>query len=436
MPPAASRPSLVQRARDALLRTATLRPAPLTRGDWMYLGSVFALTRALVFWIGVLATALVPELTPTGTFVLHPLRPGDDVWPRLFDHFDSGWYLGISHSYTMPGSVPDWLREWAFFPLYPWVLRPVAIALGLLHYGGNVDALAGVLVSNVALFFAVIYVYRLVRGELSAGAARRAVTYLLIFPGSFFFSADYPESLYLLCSVAAFYYARRRAWALAGAACALALLTRPQGLFLLAPLLIELVAWWRATHAPPRVVLRGLGLGLPFAALAGYALFSHANTGYWLAFSTSASKVWGHRLTPPFYPLVRYMLAPGLGSATSYDLRSLNFAVAVVFFGLVVLAWRRLPPAYSVWLLICVLFPLSTNGHYMFSLVRYVTTAFPAFIALAAWASGERWAPEGTKSESATPLALDLRDRLVMIPFLLVLPIYGVMFVNGYLAAI
>jgi hypothetical protein len=72
----------------------------------------------------------------------------------------------------------------------------------------------------------------------------------------------------------------------------------------------------------------------------------------------------------------------------------------------------------------------------MFSLVRYLATAFPAFMALAAWASGERWAPAGTAAESATPLALDLRDRVVMVPFLLLLPIYGVMFVNGILAAV
>ncbi len=41
-----------------------------------------------------------------------------------------------------------------FFPLYPWVLRPVAIVLGLLRVGGNVDVLAGVLVSNIALYCA------------------------------------------------------------------------------------------------------------------------------------------------------------------------------------------------------------------------------------------------------------------------------------------
>jgi hypothetical protein len=432
----ATRPSRLKQAADAFLRTAAPARAPMERGDWIYLASVFALTRVLIFFVGLLGTALVPELTASSTFVLHPLHPGDDIWSRLFDHFDAGWYLGISHNYTLPGSGPDWLREWAFFPLYPLAVRPIALVIGLLGIGGNVDALAGVIVSHVALFAAVVYCYRLARGELSTRASRRAITYLLTFPGSFYFSADYPESLYLLCAVAAFYYARHRKWGLAGLASALALLTRPQGLLLAVPLLIELVAWLRAEGMLGRRVLRGLWLGLPLVSLAGYALYSHAKTGYWLAFEASATQVWGHRATPPIYPLIRYLLAPDLGSATQYDLRSVNFAVTVVFLVVTVLAWQRLPPAYSIWLLICVLFPLTTNGHYFFSMVRYSAIAFPAFMALAAWTTGERWTPKGTVTDRATPLALDLRDRLVLIPSLMLLPLYVVMFVNGILAAI
>ncbi len=85
-----ARPSRLRQVADAFLRTATLTPEPLTRGDWVYLGSLFALTRVLIVFVGLLGTALVPELTPARTFVLHPLHPGDDIWSRLFDHFDAG----------------------------------------------------------------------------------------------------------------------------------------------------------------------------------------------------------------------------------------------------------------------------------------------------------------------------------------------------------
>jgi mannosyltransferase PIG-V len=440
MPAPAADPSaavaLHRRVGAALLRTAPIPPQRLERSEWLYLAAVLLLSRVMVVFLGVLGTAFIPQEVAAGTFVLHPLMPGDDLWVRLFSHFDSGWYQGISHGYALPGSGPDWLKEWAFFPLYPLAVRPVALLLAAVRSPGSIDALAGVIMSHAALFAAVVYCYRLARAELSPLAARRAVTYLLVFPASFFFSAVYPESLYLLCSVGAFYHARRRQWALAGVWCALALLTRPQGLFLLLPLALEFVAALRGSGFAFRRAASGLWLGLPLVALGGYALYSHVRTGYWLAFATSASRAWGHRLTPPIYPLVRYLLAPDLGSALAFDFRAVNFAVAVLFLALVVVAWRRLPPAYGVWLLICVLFPLSTNGHYFFSLARYVSTAFPAFFALAAWALGASWDPAGTRTVRLAATVLDLRDRLVMMPSLLLLPLYVVMFVNGIYAAI
>jgi hypothetical protein len=428
--------ALYRRVGAALLRSAPMLSRQLERSEWLYLMAVFLLTRVLIVFLGLLGTAFIPREVATGTFVLHPLRLGDDLWARIFSHFDSGWYQGISHGYALPGSGPDWLKEWAFFPLYPLAIRPVALLLAAVRTPGSIDALAGVLVSHAALLAAIVYAYRLARAELSPLAARRAVTYLLVFPASFFFSAVYPESLYLLCSVGAFYHARRRQWALAAVWCALALLTRPQGLFLLLPLALEYAAALRASRFAFRRAASGLWLGLPLVALGGYALFSHARTGYWLAFATSASRAWGHRLTPPIYPLVRYLLAPDLGSATAFDFRAVNFVVAVLFLALVVVAWRRLPPAYGLWLLICVLFPLSTNGHYFFSLARYVSTAFPAFFALAGWALGESWDPAGTRTARLSATTLDLRDRLVMMPSLMLLPLYVVMFVNGIYAAI
>lgn len=407
----------------------------MTRADWLYLAGMFVCTRLVIFFLGLIGTAFVPQLQPDGTFALRPLTPGADLWSRIFSHFDSGFYLAISHGYALPGSSQDWLKQWAYFPLYPIVLHPVSVVFHLLGVPGDSDVLSGVLVSNLALFAALVYLFRLASAELSVAAAQRAVAYLLVFPTTFYFSAVYPESLYLLLSLAGFYHARRREWAATGILGALALLTRPQGLFLLVPLGLEFVAWW-VTRRETRSLLRGLWLGMPLVALAGYALYSRAVTGYWLAFSTSASQAWGKRLTPPIYPLIRYLLAPDLGNAFSFDFRAVNFAVAVVFLALVIVAWRRLPPAYSVWLFLCVLFPLSTNGHYFFSLARYVSTAFPAFLALAAWSLGERWTPNGSVTQRLTAGALQLRDRLVLIPSLALVPLYVVMFVNGISAAI
>lgn len=426
------------------LRTRALPPVPLVRRDWLSLVLAYVLTRAAVILLGVLGSDMFPQVGPNRTWILHPidsLVPDTGVpgsWLRLFIHFDSGWYLGISDGYLLPSSGnPDWLREWAFFPLYPWVVHPVSVALALLHIPGNMTELAAVLVSNAALFGALIYLYRLAKGELGARAAPRAILYLLLFPTSLLLSAVYPESLFLLLSLGAFYHTRRRQWELAGLAAAGALLTHAQGLLLVLPLSLEFLAAYRAdaTRAPLRL-LRALWLALPFVALGGYALYSHAATGYWLAFQVSENTVWARRLTPPIYPLVRFLINPTLGGAFNFDFRVANFAAALLMLALVFVALRRLPPAYGLWLALGVLFPLSAQGGQLTAFTRFALAVFPTYLALAAWSLRLRWRPDGEPLSSAEPPSREARDHLVLVPFALLLTLFVVMFTNGVLAAV
>jgi hypothetical protein len=427
----------------ARLRTAPLLPWRLSRGEWAHIAAVFAVSRLAVIAVAVLGTFLFPEVGPQLTLAVHPIgTPGGGDWARLFDHFDTGFYLGISHHYATPADGwPGWLSEWAFFPLYPMTLHQVSLGLGLLQVPSDRDLIAAVLVSHAALLAALIYLYRLVAADISATTARLTVLFMVLFPASVFFSVAYPESLFLFTCVASFYHARRRQWALAGALCAAALLTRPQGLFLLAPLAVEFASFLAERRdGLPRRAAQGLWLGLPLVALAGYALYSRAITGFWLAFSVSATQAWGHRTTPPIYPLLHYLVAPTFGGFLQYDFEPINFLLAVLFLALAVLAWRRLPPSYAIWLLIAVLFPLSTNGHALFSFARYVSTAFPAFVALAAWSVGER--SPSLSNDGASTLArtyfppLWVRTPLVLAVSVPLLALYVVLWVNGYPAAI
>lgn len=429
----------LQRVVRWCLRGQALKPVRLSRRDWAYIVALFLLSRVLIFAIGVLGTAMFPSTAPGQSWVLSPATGlSTNLWHRLYDHFDSGWYLGISHHYLLASSgQPDWLREWAFFPFYPLVLHAVSVALAIMHVPGDTDIVAGVLVSYAALFGALVYLYRLACAELSAEAARRSITYLLIFPASFYLSAIYPEGLFTLLTVGAFFHARRRQWFWAGALAACATLTRVQGIYLLLPLLLEFAtAWYEQRKQLSVRLLSGAWLALPVAALGGYALYSHAETGYWLAF-VEAGKLWGRRVTPPIYPLIRYILAPRLGGAFTFDFASANFVVAVVFLVLVVIAARRLPPSHALWLALGVLVPLSSDGHYLTSVMRYVAPLFPAFIALAAWSLRLRWTPAGLARDTEGIMeSSDLRDRIVVVPSLMLLALMVVMFVNGVWAAV
>lgn len=430
-----------QKARGWLLRANTLRATRLTRGDWGYIVAVFALTRLLIFALGVIGTEMFPVVGPHQTWTFQPMTGQTlNLWAHIYDRYDSGWYVGISHGYPTPSpSNPQSLRIWGFLPGYPIALHLVAASLTFLRVPSPVDTLAGVIVSHVALFGAVVYLYRLTSAELSDAAARRAVLYLLVFPTSLFLSAVYPEGLFLFATVGAFYHARRRQWFAAGLLAAIAIITHSEGMLFLVPLTLEFLAFYSARGGWRQWgLLKAIWLLAPsLGALGAYAVYSHSRTGYWLAFSTSQTIVWGHRLTLPIVPFVGFLLRPSIGSAFDFDFHLANIAAATFALALCVVAFRRLPPSYGVSILLGVLLPLATDGSHTHSLARHVGALFAVFVALAAWSLRQRAATAVEPSEPpASLIASELRDRVVLVPSLLLLALYTLMFTAGVFAAI
>src|SRR5205823_2567733 len=143
----------------------------------------------------------------------------------------------------------------AFPPLYP------AAVWTLGHLLAGQYVLAGIAVSLAAAFGSFLLLHRLAEERLGTDGARRAVVYLAVFPMSLFLQAVYSESLYLLCTLAAFALAERRRYLPAGLAAGLAILTRSVGLALLPALAI--LAWRERDRGR---ALLGLGSALPVAA--------------------------------------------------------------------------------------------------------------------------------------------------------------------------
>src|SRR5262245_7651262 len=191
-------------------------------------------SRGALLLVGLLAASLLAwGLTvQTGNLVYHertwlPL----EIWAR----WDSEWYLliaaeGYAASDRFEGLSVTYEPEAAagFLPLYPLLIR------GLSPIAGSVGA--GVLISGICLAAPLVLLYRLARDESPAPLGHRAglaaCAALLIYPHSLFLSAVYSESLFLMLSLVLFAYARRGRFAMAGAAGALASLTRPFGVLL------------------------------------------------------------------------------------------------------------------------------------------------------------------------------------------------------------
>lgn len=204
------------------------------------------------------------------------------VW--TLDRWDGRWYRMVARGgYLL---VPGRQSDPAFFPLYPILLRGV-------HAAGVGWGVAGPLLSNVALLLGLELFYLLSREIFSQPLARRATTYLAIFPLGYVFSMAYPESVVLVLLTAAPLAALRRRWWLAVLCAGAAALARPEGLFLVLPL--ASIAWRQRSSLTP--VRRGAALAAvlaPPAALMSYSLYLDSVLHDPLAWS-QAERAWGRK---------------------------------------------------------------------------------------------------------------------------------------------
>ena len=201
-----------------------------------------------------------------------------------FRDSDGSWYREVARSGYLV--VAGRWSDTAFFPFYPILLRAVH-ALGV---GWDV---VGPLVSNLALLFGLGLFYLLTRELFDADLARRAATYLAIFPLGYVFSMTYPESVVLVLVAAAPLAALRRRWWLAAICAAAATLARPEGIFIALPL--AGIAWKQRRSLTN--VQGGAALAAvlaPFAALASFSFYLGTIVHDPLAWS-HAQSAWGRQ---------------------------------------------------------------------------------------------------------------------------------------------
>lgn len=351
------------------------RHTRLQAARWLWVPLVaFCMTRLGILLVAYGAVTLLPENPDPPPYHMRP----DNVLLDVFgSRWDTGFYLSIVQEGYRYEDVE--LPSVAFFPLLPLIIRLVAPLTG--------DALvAGLWVTNLALLLASILFYRLVALEGDEAVAERAVWYLLIFPTSFFGSAIYSESLFLLGAIGALYYARRGFWESAAGLGALTALTRLVGL-IVAPML--LVEWWMqrrdAEHRPP-IWAMFAPAAVPLGTLA-FMLFLQQRFGDPLAF-IHASGAWG-REPQPVWQMFTHLRPAADGWMTLLLAGQLPldnwldtlFVLLFLAFGLVLLRQRRWSEA--VFVLLGTLIPLN-SGLWM-SQRRYVWVLFPAFMLLARW---------------------------------------------------
>ena len=131
-------------------------------------------------------------------------------------NWDGKWYL-LTVTYGYPHTIWHLQDTLGFLPLFPmviWLVGRPFLAAGLPLHTSYV--LAGTIIALVTGAIATVLVGRLAQRWWGEAAARRAILFFCLFPGSIVFSMIYTEGLLLVLVATAILAIERRRWVTAG----------------------------------------------------------------------------------------------------------------------------------------------------------------------------------------------------------------------------
>lgn len=339
--------------------------------DWKSILFILISWRIGLFFVQLLVFSAWKLTTPPSHLLFY-------IW-QLWDGY---WHTQIAqHGYYLEGLT---LR----FPLYPLLIKFFAPIVG------NNFLLSGILISFVSLYFALLFLYKLVVFETkNQTLATLSVILLLIFPTSFFLIAVYSESLFLLLTILSFYFFQKDKILPAGLLGGLAVLTRPQGIILFPAFILGQIIQ-KKTWSKVNLFL----LAIPLS-LIPWCLFLYLRFGNPFVFLNDLSK-WGEgpwqrtrELTFPLTVLFSYLreiptVFRQLLTGQFYNLTTLinikefsDFLFFILFLVLGIRVAMKMKSVYSFYLFASLLLMLSVGT--LKGAPRFVLVLFPAFIILA-----------------------------------------------------
>ena len=338
-------------------------------------------TRALlllVAWIGLRAFERLPYYPAQVPDAFLEKWSWIDGWSR----WDTAHYVAIGIFGYGNEASPSHDGGLGFFPLYPMLMKALAWPLP-----GPVTeaqlAFAAVIISNVAFLVAAPMFADVVARRTNPAVARTATLLLCISPFSYFFSAGYSESLFLLTVVASFWFADRDRWWAAAIASALGTSTRLVGLAI--PPALLLLAWHKRR---PRKDLAAVAIISPLG-IAIWFLTTWVVYGDLLAYFT-AQENWGGWSEHVWFYVKLFTTEPEttfLGDPRHLII-VLNVVLWAIWLATLPWVWRRLDPGIA---LLTTLLVVMQGVMTWVSLGRYLLPAIGAFIAFAWLLEKPRW---------------------------------------------
>ena len=245
---------------------------------------------------------------------------------------------------------------------------------------------AGYMVSTISTILLSIILYKLVLLDYSKKVGILTVFMLFIFPTSFFLHIPYTESLFMLLTVSAFYFARKRYYWISFLCIALGTFTKIVGLALLPAILVEIIIidkeYFKKINFNSKLIIILLGSVI---SLSGFFAYLFIN-----------NQIWGD---PFYFNIVKKQFhsisfAPfGQGLVVAFDALSYRVGIEKFFLGYAQIAAFLLGLITSIYVVIkmrlsygtymIVVLWLSCASSFWTGMPRFILTLFPMFIVLA-----------------------------------------------------
>lgn len=316
-----------------------------------------------IVWVLVLLAILV--FLPQDFY--YPYSYEDDIMikesPKFLWHlanFDGAHYQNIAHF--------SYLKKFhtAFFPLYPWLTRALALLTG--NY----------LISGLAISLLSLIGSALILNQLSETI--KPLILFLVFPLNFFLLTSYTESFFLLLALSAWWAYKNRHFWLTGILGLLASLTRFYGVLLFPLVLLAYFFDLDSKRFRLKSYLPALPLLIMPLGLLAYMYYLNFNYQDPLLFFHSLAMWQKSTITFPLQTLYRYLKIFISVSASVWQYWVAVLEFVFFFLGLLIswLFYRRRQFAFSFFVFIGTLIPSLTGT--LQSLPRYLLVLFPLYL--------------------------------------------------------
>jgi Gpi18-like mannosyltransferase len=350
--------------------------------------------------LAVIGTVLVSENAISGLWNI------EVPFFNLFARWDSAYYIGIAQSgYSS-------LETIAFRPLFPVLLNLVGSPFSQIVYIDIAIAITGFFINNALFLGALFLIHNLTTRLFSKNIANDTILLVAFYPGAFFYSAIYPESLYLFLIVVTFLFIEKKYFFTSGLIGFFAGLARPEGVFTSIVITLKSLLTNSKQNNKIKGLISAFLAGASTLVVAILAWISFGELG--IIFSIESS--WDKVTLIQAFNNPTWIMNPAFFSFFAISLPMIILSIATIFPFFIKKSRKILKDAifpYYVHAAFLVMFFLLVGD--LRSLARYFSTIIPIYWTLSFWF---RKKPHF--------------KILILILFLLQLALGTILFVNWY----